>query len=120
MTMGPVDHARKPGSIGRPFFHVEARIVDDAGKVLGAGKVGEIQLRGRNVCAGYWRKPKETAAAFDAEGWFSTGDIGRADEEDFYWIVDRKKDLIISGGENIYSIEVEQEGGSHPRAEAAG
>ena len=118
-TMGPGDHRRKPGSIGRPFFHVEARIVDEEGEVLGPGGVGEIQLRGRNVCAGYWRKPKETAASFDADGWFSTGDIGRADEEGFYWIVDRKKDLIISGGENISSIEVEQAVVSHPRVAEA-
>jgi acyl-CoA synthetase (AMP-forming)/AMP-acid ligase II len=118
-TMGPGDHRRKPGSIGRPFFHVEARIVDEEGAVLGPGEVGEIQLRGRNVCAGYWRKPKETAESFDADGWFSTGDIGRADEEDFYWIVDRKKDLIISGGENISSIEVEQAVVSHPRVAEA-
>jgi fatty-acyl-CoA synthase len=118
-TMGPEDQKRKPGSIGRPFFHVEYRIVDKEGKVLGPGKVGEIQLRGRNVCAGYWRKPKETAESFDADGWFSTGDIGRADHEDFIWIVDRKKDLIISGGENISSIEVEQAVVSHPRVEEA-
>jgi fatty-acyl-CoA synthase len=118
-TMGPEDQKRKPGSIGRPFFHVEYRIVDEAGKVLGPGEVGEIQLRGRNVCAGYWRKPKETAESFDADGWFSTGDIGRADHEDFIWIVDRKKDLIISGGENISSIEVEQAVVSHPRVEEA-
>jgi fatty-acyl-CoA synthase len=118
-TMGPGDQARKPGSIGRPFFHVEYRIVDDEGKVLAPGEAGEIQLRGRNVCAGYWRKPKETAESFDADGWFSTGDIGRADSEDFIWIVDRKKDLIISGGENISSIEVEQAVVSHPRVEEA-
>jgi fatty-acyl-CoA synthase len=118
-TMGPGDQVRKPGSIGRPFFHVEYRIVDEEGKVLAPGEVGEIQLRGRNVCAGYWRKPKETAESFDADGWFSTGDIGRADDEDFIWIVDRKKDLIISGGENISSIEVEQAVVSHPRVEEA-
>ncbi len=119
MTMGPGDQARKPGSIGRPFFHVEARIVDEEGGVLGPGEVGEIQLRGRNVCAGYWRKPVETGESFDTDGWFSTGDIGRADHEDFYWIVDRKKDLIISGGENISSIEVEQAVVSHPRVDEA-
>jgi acyl-CoA synthetase (AMP-forming)/AMP-acid ligase II len=118
-TMGPGDQQRRPGSIGRPFFHVEARIVDEEGKVLRPGEVGEIQLRGRNVCAGYWRKPKETAESFDADGWFSTGDIGKADHEDFIWIVDRKKDLIISGGENISSIEVEQAVVSHPRVEEA-
>jgi fatty-acyl-CoA synthase len=114
-TMGPGDQAERPGSIGRPFFHVEARIVDEEGRALPPGEVGEIQLRGRNVCAGYWRKPEETAAAFDADGWFASGDIGRADEQDFIWIVDRKKDLIISGGENISSIEVEQAVATHPR-----
>jgi acyl-CoA synthetase (AMP-forming)/AMP-acid ligase II len=118
-TMGPGDQRRKPGSIGRPFFHVEARIVDEEGRPLPPGEVGEIQLRGRNICAGYWRKPRETAESFDADGWFSTGDIGRADEEDFYWIVDRKKDLIISGGENISSIEVEQAVLTHPRVAEA-
>jgi fatty-acyl-CoA synthase len=114
-TMGPSDQARRPGSIGRSFFHVEARIVDDGGGVLDPGGVGEIQLRGRNICAGYWRKPEETAGAFGEDGWFATGDIGRADEEGFIWIVDRKKDLIISGGENISSIEVEQALATHPR-----
>jgi fatty-acyl-CoA synthase len=118
-TMGPGDQQRRPGSIGRPFFHVEYRIVDDEGKVLRPGEAGEIQLRGRNICAGYWRKPKETAESFDADGWFSTGDIGKADHDDFIWIVDRKKDLIISGGENISSIEVEQAVVSHPRVDEA-
>jgi fatty-acyl-CoA synthase len=116
-TMGPGDQAQRPGSIGRPFFHVEARIVDEEGAMLEPGGIGEIQLRGRNVCAGYWRKPEETAAAFDADGWFATGDIGKADEQGFVWIVDRKKDLIISGGENISSIEVEQAVATHPRVE---
>jgi fatty-acyl-CoA synthase len=116
-TMGPGDQLERPGSIGRPFFHVEARIVGEEGEALDPGGVGEIQLRGRNVCAGYWRKPAETAEAFDAEGWFSSGDIGRADEQGFIWIVDRKKDLIISGGENISSIEVEQAVATHPRVE---
>ncbi|MFN8215974.1 MAG: long-chain fatty acid--CoA ligase [Solirubrobacterales bacterium] len=114
-TMGPGDQAERPGSIGRPFFHVEARIVDEEGAVLEPGGVGEIELRGRNLCAGYWRKPEETAAAFDADGWFATGDVGRADDDGFIWIVDRKKDLIISGGENISSIEVEQAVATHPR-----
>jgi fatty-acyl-CoA synthase len=118
-TMGPGDQARKPGSIGRPFFNVEYRIVDEEGRVVAVGDPGEIQLRGRNICAGYWRKPRETAESFDADGWFSTGDIGVADEEDFIWIVDRKKDLIISGGENISSIEVEQAVVSHPRVAEA-
>jgi fatty-acyl-CoA synthase len=118
-TMGPGDQARKPGSIGRPFFNVEYRIVDEEGRVVAAGDPGEIELRGRNICAGYWRKPRETAESFDADGWFRTGDIGVADEEDFIWIVDRKKDLIISGGENISSIEVEQAVVSHPRVAEA-
>lgn len=113
-TMAPEHQAGRFGSIGRPFFHVEARIVDERGRVAAPGEVGEIQLRGRNICAGYWNKPEETARCFDGEGWFSTGDIGRADEQGFLWIVDRKKDLIISGGENISSIEVEQAVVTHP------
>lgn len=84
------------------------------GEVAGPGELGEIELRGRNICAGYWNMPEETASNFDAEGWFSTGDVGYADHQGFLWIVDRKKDIIISGGENIGSIEIEQVISVHP------
>ncbi|MFI5035468.1 MAG: class I adenylate-forming enzyme family protein [Acidimicrobiales bacterium] len=107
-TMVPEAQATHRGSIGRPFLFVEARIVTDDGEVTESGEVGEIQLRGRNICAGYWNKPEESASTFDGEGWFRTGDVGRHDEQGYIWIVDRKKDIIISGGENIGSIEIEQ------------
>ncbi len=119
-TMAPEDQAARPGSIGRPFVFTQARIADDDGRELPTGTTGEIQLRGRNICAGYWNKPEETAESFGADGWFRTGDLGRMDDEGFVWIVDRKKDIIISGGENIASIEVEQVVIDHPAvAEAA-
>lgn len=112
-TMAPEDQARRPGSIGRPFLYVEARIADDDGQAVETGGTGEIQLRGRNICTGYWNKPEETAESFDGDGWFHTGDIGRMDAAGFVWVVDRKKDIIISGGENISSVEVEQVIGEH-------
>ena len=101
-TMQPEDQAAQAG-LDRPA--VLPRRGPDcrrSGPGRRARRSGRDQLRGRNVCAGYWRKPEETAAAFDADGWFHTGDIGVDDEDGFICIVDRKKDLIISGGENIY------------------
>jgi acyl-CoA synthetase (AMP-forming)/AMP-acid ligase II len=97
----------KAGSIGRPLFHVEARIVDEADREVPVGNVGELVVRGRNVFAGYWGLPEATAEAFRG-GWFHTGDLGKADEAGFLTLVDRKKDMIITGGENVYPIEVEQ------------
>ena len=113
-TMQPEDQAAHRGSIGRTFFGVEARIAGDEGSERPRGAEGELLLRGRNICAGYWRKPQETAAAFDPDGWFHTGDIAVMDGAGFIHIVDRLKDLIISGGENISSVEVEQAVVSHP------
>lgn len=113
-TMVPEAQQSHRGSIGRPFLYVESRIVAEGGHVVGPGDVGEIELRGRNICVGYWNKPEETESNFDAEGWFRTGDMGFSNDEGYIWIVDRKKDIIISGGENIGSIEVEQVVLSHP------
>jgi len=102
------DHVKeKAGSIGRAVFHVQARIVDDTDRNQPADEVGELVLRGPNVFAGYWGLPEATAEAFRG-GWFHTGDLGRMDGEGFITLVDRKKDMIISGGENVYPIEVEQ------------
>ncbi|GAA4311887.1 long-chain fatty acid--CoA ligase [Klenkia terrae] len=102
------DHVKeKAGSIGRAVFHVQARIVDDTDRNQPADEVGELVLRGPNVFAGYWGLPEATAEAFRG-GWFHTGDLGRMDAEGFITLVDRKKDMIISGGENVYPIEVEQ------------
>jgi long-chain acyl-CoA synthetase len=105
---------RRPGSIGLPIDGVEMRLVDDAAKPIGEGDVGEIQIRGHNVMKGYWRRPEATADAIDAEGWFSTGDIARIDEDGYFFIVDRKKELIIRGGFNIYPREIEEVLYEHP------
>ncbi|GAC1468658.1 MAG: long-chain fatty acid--CoA ligase [Chloroflexota bacterium] len=100
------DAVRKQGTVGRLTFLARARIVDETGKDLAAGQAGELLLAGPHMCAGYWRQPEATANAI-RDGWFHTGDIARRDDEDFYYIVDRKKDMIISGGENVYPTEVE-------------
>ncbi|HEU5082981.1 MAG TPA: long-chain fatty acid--CoA ligase [Acidimicrobiales bacterium] len=97
----------KLGSVGRPCLHLELDVWDDAGRSVGPGEKGEIVLRGPKVFKGYWRDPDATATAF-AGGWFHTGDIGVRDEDGYLWIVDRLKDMIVSGGENIAGSEVER------------
>jgi long-chain acyl-CoA synthetase len=110
----------KPGSIGVPVDGVEIRLIDDEGGVVGVGAVGELQVKGPNVMKGYWKNPEATAKAIDADGWFSTGDMAKVDDDGFYFIVDRKKDLIIRGGYNVYPREVEEVLYEHPAvAEAA-
>jgi acyl-CoA synthetase (AMP-forming)/AMP-acid ligase II len=96
----------KAGSCGRPFFHTEVRVVDESGRDLPAGEKGEVLLRAPNMMKGYLNRPEETAAAIK-DGWLHTGDIGKMDEDGFLYILDRKKDMIISGGENIYPAEIE-------------
>ena len=114
------DRERKPGSIGTPIRGVEMRVVDEAGHEVSQGEVGEIAIRGHNIMKGYWRKPDATADAISADGWFRTGDVGQVDEDGYYYIVDRKKDLIIRGGYNVYPREVEEVLYEHPAvAEAA-
>jgi fatty-acyl-CoA synthase len=103
----PADSARKMGSVGRPAFGVEVRIADDAGNALGAGAVGEVLVRSPFVCPGYWNQPAATAESLK-NGWWHTGDLARRDEEGFIWITGRKKDMIKSGAENIYPVEVER------------
>lgn len=103
----------KIGSVGKPCLHLEVAIWDDDDRPVPAGTLGEIVLRGPKVFKGYWRDPEATAAAFRG-GWFHTGDIGYLDAEGFLYIVDRKKDTIISGGENIASPEVERVLYEHP------
>ncbi|MDH6217944.1 acyl-CoA synthetase [Streptomyces pseudovenezuelae] len=103
----------KLGSVGRPVPHTRVRIVDDTGKEVPAGELGEITLRGPKVFAGYWRDEKATAAALK-DGWFHTGDIGHVDEDGFLHVDDRKKDMIVSGGENIATPEVERVLYEHP------
>lgn len=97
---------KKAGSIGRALFHVEAGIVDDDLKEQPADEVGELVIRGPNLMQGYWKRPEATEEAFEG-GWFHTGDLARMDHEGDIFIVERKKDMFISGGENVYPAEVE-------------
>ena len=100
------DLIERPGTSGRVVPTAEVRIVDDEGKVLPVGEVGEIVIRGPMVARGYWNRPEESARVF-RDGWVATGDVGRLDADDYLYVVDRKKDIIISGGENIACSEVE-------------
>jgi long-chain acyl-CoA synthetase len=105
--------AEKVGSAGQPVFTMEVRILDPADNELLPGEIGEIATRGPNVMAGYWNKPRESAKALRG-GWMHTGDLGYLDQDGFLYIVDRLKDMIISGGENVYSAEVESALYQHP------
>jgi long-chain acyl-CoA synthetase len=112
-------HERRPGSVGKPIPGVEFRIVDDADNDVPDGEPGEIVIRGHNVMKGYWGKPEETANAI-RDSWFHTGDVGKRDADGFYYIVDRKKEMIIRGGYNVYPREIEEVLYEHPAvAEAA-
>ena len=108
------DRERKPGSIGLPLDGVEMRVVDEGGDEVAQGEVGEIAIRGHNVMKGYWRRPDATAEVLDADGWFRTGDMGRVDADGYFFIVDRKKELVIRGGYNVYPREVEEVFYEHP------
>lgn len=108
------DRERKPGSIGTPIRGVEMRVVDEKDNELPAGEVGEIVIRGHNIMKGYWQRPEATAEAINADGWFHSGDMARTDDDGYFYIVDRKKDLIIRGGYNIYPREVEEILYEHP------
>ncbi len=108
------DAVRKMGSVGTPVVNVEARLVDEAMADVAPGDVGEIVYRGPTVLQQYWENPEATADAFTG-GWFHSGDLCRMDDEGFIYVVDRKKDMIISGGENIYCAEVEAVIDSHPK-----
>ena len=108
------DFVRKPSAAGRVLPMVDMRTQGPLGAVLPRGEVGEISVRGAMVMQGYWNRPEETAAVLGAEGWLSTGDVGYVDDEGYVFIVDRKKDMVISGGENIYCAEVERVLGELP------
>ena len=118
-SIGGADWDRRPGSVGVPVAVCDVRIVDDEGDDVRPGDTGEVWIKGPNVVPGYWRRPEDTASTF-TDGWLHSGDIGRIDEEGFVYIVDRAKDIIIRGGENISSLEVEAALYEHPAvAEAA-
>ncbi len=116
-ALAPEDAVRKAGSIGRPNFFVDARVVDDANRPLPHGQIGELVLRGPSRSSGYFNDRIATAQAVDDEGYFHTGDLAMTDEQGYYFIVDRKKDMYISGGENIYPTEIEQVLYRHPAVE---
>ncbi|RKH04448.1 long-chain fatty acid--CoA ligase [Corallococcus sp. CA053C] len=120
-TTQPYDGERRPGTVGMPFPGQEARVVDvRTRQPLPSGETGEIEVRGPHVFTGYWRRPDATAEAFDADGWFRTGDLGEYDPDGFLRITGRARELIISGGFNIYPREVEEVLAGHPAvAEAA-
>jgi len=113
------DRERKPGSIGTPIAGVEMRLIDEAGATCPSGEVGEILIRGHNVMKGYWRRPQETAEALDADGWFRTGDMAIVDGDGYFFIVDRKKDMIIRAGFNVYPREIEEVLYEHPAVREA-
>ena len=108
------DALRKIGSIGFPNFYLDTRVVDDEGATVGAGEPGELLMRGPVVTPGYWRDPEATADAIDDDGWFATGDLVRVDDEGYFYVVGRKKEMYISGGENVYPAEVEAALYEHP------
>jgi long-chain acyl-CoA synthetase len=105
--VNPIGGLQKPGTVGLPVPGVEMRIVDGEGRELPDGEVGEIAVRGANVMKGYWNRPEETAEVF-RDGWFLTGDLGTRDEDGYFSIVDRKKDLIIVNGMNVYPRMIEE------------
>jgi fatty-acyl-CoA synthase len=109
----PKEAARKRGSVGRPMLYNEVKLADEHGCEVPVGEVGEIWLRGGHVFHSYWNRPDATAEAL-RDGWLRTGDLGRRDEDGYYYIVGRKKDMIITGGENVYPLEVEHLLRQHP------
>jgi fatty-acyl-CoA synthase len=117
-SMTDEDALRKAGSVGKPIFHSAMRLVDFNGNEVAAGETGELIISGPTVCSGYWNNESATEEALK-DGWFHTGDMARKDEEGYYYIAGRYKDMIISGGENIYAAEVEAVFREHPAVEDA-
>jgi len=117
--LGPAQHSPESAakgllrSCGRPTAVVEVQIIDAAGKPVPCGTVGEVAVRGPNMMQGYWKQPEQTRKAITEDGWLRTGDGARMDEEGFVFIVDRVKDMIVTGGENVFSVEVENALASH-------
>jgi len=108
-----VDYVRKPTSCGLPIAVCDVKVVDGAGQELPRGEVGELWIKGPNVVAGYWQKPEATAQTF-SDGWLHSGDLAKIDDEGFIFILDRAKDMLIRGGENVYCVEVEDALYKHP------
>jgi fatty-acyl-CoA synthase len=106
LVLDKEDAVRKAGSAGKPALHMEMRVVGEDGTDAPPGTIGELWVKGPNITKGYWNQPEETAASF-TDGWLHTGDAALVDDEGYYFIVDRWKDMYISGGENVYPAEVE-------------
>src|SRR5439155_24133486 len=115
---GGEDYIRKSHSVGRPAPVNDIMIADEAGNEVPTGELGEVLMRGPNVVKGYWNKPEATAETFQ-DGWLHSGDIGKIDDEGFLYIVDRAKDMVIRGGENVYSVEIETVLYEHPEVSEA-
>ncbi|QSQ21193.1 long-chain fatty acid--CoA ligase [Pyxidicoccus parkwayensis] len=113
-SMGPEFAVSKAGSIGRPNYFIAAKLVDDDGREVPVGEVGELLLKGPSMCSGYFEDEAATREAIDADGWLHTGDLARKDEDGFFFIAGRKKDMFISGGENVYPLELEGALYEHP------
>ena len=107
LTSNPLDGERRSGTVGFALPGVDVRVVDDDGEVVAGEAVGSIDVRGPNVFSGYWQQPDLTATELTADGWFRTGDLGRFDDQGYLHIVGRSKDLIITGGLNVYPKEIE-------------
>ncbi len=112
--VSPDDAIAKAGSTGKAFFHTDVRVVDDRGRDVAPGALGEVIIRGQHLMKGYWNRPEATAETI-RDGWLYTGDLATIDDEGFVFIADRKKDMIISGGENVYPAEIENVILSHPK-----
>ena len=117
-AMNEQDAWRKAGSIGKPMLFTQVRLMHGDAEVAD-GQVGEIWIRGPHVASGYWNRPNDTASTFTADGWLRTGDLARRDDEGFFEVVGRIKELLISGGVNLYPAEIEAAMVQHPLIEAA-
>jgi long-chain acyl-CoA synthetase len=115
LTCNPIDGTEQIGSIGIPVPNVDIKLIDDDGRDVQLGEAGEICAKGPNVMLGYWNRPDETAKVFTEDGWFKTGDVGVMQEDGFFRIVDRKKDMILVSGFNVYPNEVEDVVAGHPK-----
>jgi fatty-acyl-CoA synthase len=112
--LAPEDAIRKARSIGRPNFFIDVRVMDEHNQALGPHQIGELVLKGPSGFSGYFNEPEESGEAWDDTGWFHTGDLVYYDEEHYFFVADRKKDLFISGGENVYPAEIEAALYQHP------
>ncbi len=117
-SMGPEFAVSKAGSIGRPNYFIDARLVDDDGRDVPEGATGELVLKGPSMGSGYFENAEATAEAIDKDGWFHTGDLAHRDADGFFFINGRKKDMYISGGENVYPLELETALYEHPAVQS--